>query len=131
MPTEQVIRAQFAPWSTNDPLPFFAALPENISFTVCGSLNPLRGHYTTRDQVTETFGKLVSRFVEMPTGRVTNVIASSEFGVVEMLNEGVTKGGFNFSQSMCWICRYVGDECVEIRIYVDSAAEKHIFEENV
>jgi len=129
MVSEQTVRNQFAIWETDNPIPFFDDLPENITFKVCGSLNPLRGTYTSRDQVLETFGKLSSRFAGPFRTTITSVLVSGEYGIVEGVMRNVSKGGFHFEQEICWISRYEGDVIVEVRLYVDSAAEKAVMEE--
>ena len=129
MVTEAFIRDEFAPWETDNPIPFFEKLPDNVSWTVNGQFNPLAGHYN-KNEVLAVFGRLMSNFSKPPTLKITNVLPSGDYAVVEMTSHGVSTGGKVYDQVMCWVCRYEGDTCVMVRIYVDTAAEIRLFEES-
>jgi uncharacterized protein len=130
MVSEAFIRAEFAPWETENPIPFFEKLPDNVSWTVSGSFNQLAGHYDNKNEVLAVFGRLMSNFAKPPTCKITNVLPSGDYAVVEMTTHGVSNGGKNYDQMLCWVCRYEGDTCVKVTIYVDTAAEIRLFEES-
>jgi len=130
MVTEAFIRSEFAPWLTENPLPFFEKLPDNVSWTVCGSFNRLAGHYNSKNEVLGVFGQLMSRFTGPPTLKITNVLPSGNYAVVEMTSHGISLKGEKFDQMLCFVCRYEGETCVEVRIYVDTAAEVELFKES-
>ena len=129
MVSEAFIRSEFAPWETDNPIPFFEKLPDNVSFTVCGSFNPLAGEYNSKNDVLAVFGRLMSQFVAPPTLKIINVLPSGDYAVVEMTSHAISKKGKDYNQSLCWVCRYEGEICVMVRIYVDTAAEMQLFEE--
>ena len=129
MVTEAFVRAEFAPWESENPIPFFEKLPDNISWTVSGSINPLRGHYTSKAEVLAVFGKLISKFATPTTFKVTNVLPSGDYAVVEMTSHGVSNGGVVYDLDLCWVCQYENGVCVAVKVYPDTAAEKQIFEE--
>jgi len=130
MVSEAFIRAEFAPWETENPIPFFEKLPDNISWTVNGTFNALAGHYDNKNDILAAFGKLMFKFVKPPTLKITNVLPSGDHAVVEMTSHGISNGGKEYNQTLCWVCRYEGDTCVVVRIYVDTAAEIRLFEES-
>lgn len=129
MVSEEFVRAEFAPWESGDPTAFFEKLPDNISWTVNGKLNPLAGHYTSKADVLATFGRLISKLAGPPACKITNLLTSGDYAVVEADFKSVSKGGNSYDQNICWICRYEGTLCVEVRIYVDTAGELALFEE--
>jgi uncharacterized protein len=61
--------------------------------------------------------------------KVRNVLVSGDWTVVELKGEGLSKGGLNYDQELCWICRYAGDKIIEARVYLDTALVKAILEE--
>jgi uncharacterized protein len=129
MVAEDFVRSEFKPWETGDPILFFDKLPDNISWTVSGKLNPLSGHYTSKSDVLAIFGRLTSKLAGPPVCKITNILTSKDYAVVEMDFHSVSKGGNNYDQSLCWVCRYEGTTCVEVRLYVDTAGEVALFEE--
>ena len=129
MLSEGLVRAQFAPWETSNPLPFFDILADNVYWIVSGKLNPLSGAYNSKNEVLDVFGRLTARFAGPPTSKITNVLTSGDYAVVEMTLHAVSKGGNDFDEQLCWVCRYEGEKCVSVMLYVDSAAEKQLFEE--
>jgi len=52
-----------------------------------------------------------------------------DWAVVEMSLDAMTKGGNNFYEDLCFVCRYGGNSIVEVRIYVDTAAEIKLMSE--
>jgi uncharacterized protein len=130
MVSEAFIRAEFAPLETDNPIPFFEKLADNVSWTVSGSFNALSGHYNNKNDVIAVFGRLVSKFAGPPTMKITNVLPSGDYAVVEMTSHGISKAGNEYDQVLCWVCRYEGNTCVMVRIYVDTAAEIRLFEES-
>jgi uncharacterized protein len=129
MVTEESVRAHFAPWETQDPTPFFAHVSDNVNWQVVGHLNPLAGTYTSKNEVLSVFGKLTAQFSGPITAMITNVLVHGDAAVVEMAFSAETVTGRGFKQQMCWVCQYEGDMCVSLRLYVDTAAEKQLFEE--
>jgi ketosteroid isomerase-like protein len=135
MPTEEFVRAQFAPWETPDPISWFAtALADNIKWTILGKTNPLAGVYNSRDEVLSVFGTLMSKMAGPPNGKIESIIASGDYAVVEMSFSAPTKSPLpeyesaGFEEDMCWVCKYEGDTIVELRCYIDTLGEKILFE---
>ena len=95
-----------------------------------GKLNPLSGCYNTKNDVFAVYGQLTLKFAGPSTGKITNILTSGDYAIVEMTFDAVSTGGNKFEQSMCWICRYEGETCVMVRLYVDTAAEKQLFDES-
>ena len=130
MVSEEFVRNVFAPWETNDPTPFFDSLSDNVSWKISGTINPFAGHYTTKAQVLEVFGQLTAKFAGPPSGRIINMIVSGDSAVVETEFNAPTPDGGRFEEEICWICRFEGNICTEVKIYVDTAAEVKLFGQN-
>jgi ketosteroid isomerase-like protein len=129
MVTEAFIRAQFAPWETENPMPFFEKIPDNVSWIVGGTVNPLRGHYHSKAEVLTVYGQLMSKFAGPTISKITNILPSGDSAVIEMTSHGVSKAGVVYDLDLCWICRYENGVCVAVKLYQDTAAEKQLFEE--
>jgi len=129
MVAKDTVRDDFAIWESDNPIPFFDKLAENVSFIVRGRLNPLAGHYNSRSQVLEVFQRLSSGFTAPPTCKVTNIFVDGDGAVVEMSLDAMTKSGYNFYEDLCFVCKYAGNSIVEVRIYVDTAAEIKLMSE--
>jgi uncharacterized protein len=127
--TEDFIRSEFAPWESENPVPFFDKLSDNVSWTISGKLNPCAGVYNSKAAVIELFGKLMSKLSGPPICKITNVLTAGDYAVVEMDFHSVSKGGIDFDQQLCWVCRYEGKEWVMVRLYVDTAGEVRLFAE--
>ena len=129
MVSQDTVRDDFAVWESDNPIPFFDKLAENVSWIVRGKLNPLAGQYNSRTQVIEVFQQLSSSFTAPPTCKVTSILVDGDWAVVEMSLDAMTKGGNNFYEDLCFVCRYGGNSIVEVRIYVDTAAEIKLMSE--
>ena len=129
MVTEALVRADFQPWLTNDPTPYFDNLPENIVWTVTGKGHPLAGRFNSKTEVIELFGRLKSRLATPIECKITNVLTAGDWGIVEMTGHATTKGGNSYDQELVWLCRYEGDKCVEVRFYTDTLEYQRVFDE--
>ena len=129
MLTEALIRTIFAPWEAGDSAPFFAALPDNVSFIILGKHNPLFGKYDSKAEVLNLFGRFASKLAAPLVGKVTNVLVAGNSFVVEMAATSVTTAGTDYEMDLCWICRYENGKIVEVKFYMDSALMKKVFEE--
>ena len=130
MVSEDFVRTEFAPWETQNPMPWFEKLPDNVSWHICGTLNPKAGTYNSKAEVIAVFGELMSKVAGPPDCKITNVLPSGDTAVVEMFFHAIAKNGWHFDQELCWVCKYEAGLCVSVRLYVDSAGEVKLFEEN-
>lgn len=112
-----------------DPKAFFTHVVDDVSTTITGTDNPLSGHYTTKKEWLTSSIERIARCMATPTTRtVTNVLVSGDWTTVEYTARATTKSGKDYVQEFCWLCRFEGDVIVEIRIYMDSALIKNLFE---
>jgi uncharacterized protein len=129
MLTEEYVRESFAPLETGK-ASFLAYLSENITWTLTGKLTPLSGTYTSKPEViTKILGPVSARMATPLAFKVTSVLVAGDWGIVEFTGSGTTKGGNEYIQDLCWICRYQGGFIVEVREYLDSALLKALFDE--
>src|SRR5208282_4282877 len=127
--TEDFIRTEFAPWESENPVPFFDKLSNDVAWTISGKINPCAGLYHSKAAVIELFGKLMSKLSGPPVCKITNILTAVDFAVVEMDFHSVSKGGVDYDQQLCWVCRYEGKEWTMVRLYVDTAGEVRLFAE--
>ena len=129
MPTEDLVREQFAPWNTPNPVPFWDILPENMKLTVVGALNPCGGVYNTKAASLEAFSSMASRLGAPPESNIFNVLVSGDYAIVEMTFKCTTKKGNVYDQLNCFVVRYEGNKIVEARVYIDTAVEIAIYDQ--
>ena len=129
MVSEAVVRAQFEPWNTPNPVPFLESLPENIKATVSGVINPCAGTYTSPAACVEAFGTMASRLGGPPESKIVNVVTAGDYATIELTFKSVSKKGNVYDQIMCFVAKYEGETIREIRLYIDTAVEKAIFDE--
>lgn len=112
-----------------DPKAFFTHVVDDVSVTITGTDNPLSGYYTTKKKWLTSSMERIARCMATPATRtVTNVLVSGDWTTVEYTARATTKSGKDYVQEFCWLCRFEGDMIVEIRIYMDSALVKNLFE---
>ena len=129
MVTEEVVRKTFSPIETNEGS-FPSYLADNISWTLTGQDTPMAGHYTTKaDLLERVFMSIYARMDGPLKSKITSILISGDWAVVEIKTEGVTKKGNKYVQEFCWICRYEGEIIVEVREYLDGARLKRLLEE--
>ena len=90
MPTEEFVRAEFAPWETDDPSPYFANMPDNVCWTVTGKDHPTAGQHKSKAEALAVFGCLMSKLATPMACKITNVLASGDWAVVEMTGHATT-----------------------------------------
>ena len=129
MVTEEFVRADFAPWQTDDPSPYFANLPENVNWIVTGKDHPIAGHFKSKTEAIQVFSRITSKLATPLECKLVNVMTSGDWGIVEMTGHATTKGGNSYDQELVWLCRYEDGKCVEVRFYTDTLAYKNLFDE--
>lgn len=129
MVTEEFVRADFASWETDDPSPYFTNMPENVNWIVTGKDHPLAGHYKSKTEAIAVFSRILSKLATPLECKLVNVMASGDWGIVEMTGHATTTGGNSYDQECVWLCRYEGDKCAEVRFYTDTLAYQKLFDE--
>jgi ketosteroid isomerase-like protein len=129
MVSEEFDRASFAPFEKANGPAFLENLADDVSWTVTGAANPLKGHFTSKAEVAKNiFGRLIPKMATPMSAKVTSVLVTGDWAVVELKGAGESKGGIDYAQELCWICRFEGEKIVEARIYLDSALVKAILD---
>lgn len=126
---EQVRRA-FTALEAGDGSHFFDHVAADVDWTVEGT-HPLAGRYHTKQELRQrTFDRL-SRV--LPGGahlRVTHVLLSGDWAVVELESRTTARNGLPFDNHYCWLTRFEGGKIVEVRAYLDSALVQRVLDEN-
>lgn len=129
MTRDQVARL-FAHLETGDADAFFAAVADDVSWTVMGT-HPLAGEYRSKGEfVSHTFGRLNKVLREGVLLRVTHLIVQDDWAVVELEALSTALNGKPFANRYCWVCRFSGETIVEVRAYLDSALVAQLLEQN-
>jgi uncharacterized protein len=129
LPDTQV-RELFRHLESGDADTFFAAVADDVQWTVMGT-HPLAGEYRSKkDFRTATFARLNGVLREGVLLRVTHVITSGDWAVVELEALSTANNGKPFANRYCWVCRFDGGAIVEVRAYLDSALVAQTLAEN-
>jgi len=131
MLTPEVVRDTFdvTDFVYGDPKAFYTHVADDVSTTITGTDNPISGYYSSKKEwLTNSIERIASYMATPMTRTVTNVLVSGDWTMVEYTAKAMTKSGREYSQEFCWLCRFEGDMIVEIRIYMDSALVKNLFE---
>ncbi|MEI6623226.1 MAG: nuclear transport factor 2 family protein [Actinomycetes bacterium] len=127
---KEYVRTLFANLAQGRQAEFFAYVADDVDWTVMGT-HPLAGHYTSReDFVTATFGRLNPRLKEGVVLVVRNVLVDGDQAVVELDALSTQNNGRPFANQYCWVCRFDGDQIVEVRAFLDSALVRETIEGN-
>jgi ketosteroid isomerase-like protein len=130
MVSESFVRSSFAHFEADNGPAFLQHVADNVSWTATGIDNPLGGHYTSKQEVgAKIFGRIIPKMATALTAKVTNVLTAGAWAVVELKSQGRSKGGKDYNQELCWICRYEDDKIVEVRMYLDTALLKALLDE--
>ncbi len=128
--TKEQVQTIFAKLSSDHPNEFFSHVAENVQWDVLGT-HPLAGHYTTKQEFQEaTFtrlGRLFSGTLKLYT-RAVIMEADAEQAAVELYTRDTTQSGVPFNNEYCWVCRFQGDQIVQVRAYLDSALVAKVIE---
>ena len=107
---------------------FFQHVADDVHWTVLGT-HPLAGCYTSKQEFQEaTFawlGKLFDTSLKLCTRQV---LVDGDQAAVELFMRATTKRGMQFNNDYCWICRFQGEQIVEVRAYLDSALVAEVVE---
>jgi uncharacterized protein len=61
--------------------------------------------------------------------KINNIISAGDIAVVELSPSAITAYGTPTTDENCWIVKFEGDKIVNVRIYLDSALVKRVWEE--
>lgn len=128
--TVATVRSIFSGLESGDEAAFFAHVADDVDWTVEGT-HPLAGHYRSKAAFREqTFAKLAKILPQGARLRVTNVLVSGDWAVIELRSMATARNGFRFDNGYCWVSRFADGRIVEVRAYLDSALVQRVFDEN-
>lgn len=131
MPSKQFVYDHFQQLEKGDNATFYRQVADNAIFKVTGLGNPLRGTYTSKSEYYAKYlTPLGQRMSSKITRRMTNINVMGDLAVVEFMSSGTGKNGSFYEVEVLWLCKYRGEEIVEITMYMDSATMKKGFDEN-
>ncbi len=124
------VRAVFAALERDESDTFFAHVADDVDWTVEGT-HPLAGRYRSKTEFRAgTFAKIAKVLPQGPALRVTNVLVSGDWAVVELRSMATARNGLRFDSRYCWVTRFANDKIVEVRAYLDSALVQRVLDEN-
>ena len=100
-----------------------------VDWTVEGT-HPLARRYRSKKEFLDrTFAKLMKVLPEGAQLYLVHVLVSGDWATVELRSMATAKNGLRFDNMYCWVTRFVDDEIVEVRAYLDSALVQRLFDE--
>lgn len=109
---------------------FFAHVADDVDWTVMGT-HPLSGRYRSREEFfASTFARLNPRLKEGVVLVVRNVLVDGDQAAVELDALSTQNNGRPFANQYCWVCRFDGDQIVEVRAFLDSELVRETIEGN-
>jgi ketosteroid isomerase-like protein len=100
---------------------FWERVADDVDWTVEGT-HPLAGRYGGKEIfVAATFERLAAVFAEGAKLEVVNLVVDGETTVAELRVTATTAEGAAYDNMLCWVCRFAGEQIVEVRAYLDSA----------
>ena len=132
MITVEFVNSVFAPFEQGDPPTFFRnSVADNVDWTIIGQDNPVQGRYTSKAElISKGMNRIVNCLVPPVKRKITNVLVSGDWAIVENTGQSTTKKGEPYNMQFCWICRFENEKIVEVRMYMDTALAKRTIEEN-
>jgi uncharacterized protein len=99
---------------------FWAHVADDVDWTVEGT-HPLAGRYRSKDEfVGATFSRLGGVLSDGVRLQVKRLFVDGDTTIAELHSISTTNEGGQFANNYCWVCRFDGDEIVEVRAYLDS-----------
>lgn len=99
---------------------FWAQVADDVDWTVEGT-HPLAGRYRSKEQfVRATFSRLGGVLSDGVKLEVTHLFVDGDTTIAELHSTSTTNEGAEFANNYCWVCRFDGDQIVEVRAYLDS-----------
>jgi uncharacterized protein len=99
---------------------FWAQVADDVDWTVEGT-HPLAGRYRSKDQfVAATFARLGGVLPDGVKLEVKHLFVDGDTTIAELHSTSTTNEGAQFANEYCWVCRFDGEEIVEVRAYLDS-----------
>jgi uncharacterized protein len=122
---KRALEVAFAGLSQGDPRAFVGLMSDSFVWEIPGT-SAWSGRWEGKTTVRERlFAPLFERFEGTYTNRALRFIADGDLVVVECRGAVSTKTGGRYDNTYCYICRFEGDQLVELTEYMDTAlAEK-------
>ena len=99
---------------------FWAQVADDVDWTVEGT-HPLAGRYRSRDEfIGATFARLGGVLADGVKLEVTHLFVDGDTTIAELHSTSTTNEGAHFANNYCWVCRFDGEQIVEVRAYLDS-----------
>ena len=99
---------------------FWARVAPDVDWTVEGT-HALAGRYRNKQEfIDATFGRLDGVLQGGVKLEVEQLYIDGDTTIAELLSTSTTNEGASFDNRYCWVCRFDGDEIVEVRAYLDS-----------
>lgn len=100
---------------------FWERVADDVDWTVQGT-HPLAGRYRSKGAfVAATFERLAGVFDGPASLQLVHLTVDGDTSVAELRVTARTKEGASYDNVLCWICRFAGEQLVEVRAYLDSA----------
>jgi ketosteroid isomerase-like protein len=100
---------------------FFERVADDVTWTVMGT-HPLAGTYTSKaDFIVATFERLAPLMRAGVHLTLVDLFLDGDTMIAELRAGSTTLEGARYDNALCWVCRFDGDQIVDVRAYLDSA----------
>ena len=118
---KRLIRDLYAELNNGNTQPFFERMADDIRWTVIGTTK-FSGTIIGKQNVINKLVSPLESQLDGPTiATIKNVLAESDYVVVESIGKATTKGGQPYHNSYCEIYRLSNGKIQEVTIYLDTA----------
>jgi uncharacterized protein len=109
---------------------FWERVSDDVDWTVEGT-HPLAGRYRSKaDFVSATFDRMTAVFAEPATLELEHLHVAEDAVIAELRFRARTISGGVYDNPACWVCRFDGEQIVQVRAYLDSAMVASTLERN-
>jgi ketosteroid isomerase-like protein len=127
MSAKELVGDLFRKWENGDSSDFFAALADDVVWTVIGS-TPVSGvAHSKAEYMQNTYLPLQKVLAGSTSCKVKRIVAEGDVVVVEWHGETPLKNGRIYANDYCWVVRVAGEKVAEVTGYFDTAAVNSIF----
>ena len=109
---------------------FFKHVASDVQWRVMGT-HPLAGLYKSKeDFLKHTFHRLDKVLKQGVMLEIKKIYICDDTAIVEMESLSTAINGKPFNNTYCWITRFVNEQIVEVRAYVDSELVQELIQDN-
>jgi len=124
---KQLVRQLYAELSKGNNQPFIECMADDIRWTVIGTTKFSGAIVGKQNVVNKLFNRVASQLNGPTMATIKNLIAESDYVVVESSGQVTTTTGKPYSNTYCEIFRLAGGKVKEVTVCLDTALVNAVF----